>query len=169
MLLVSCGVGWNWSLCYWSCPSAELCCVSRVWIKCPFLVPPSMVMFNFRPITASPCANTPAAANAYLCLSVFLSLSCHTLSRSSISIMWESGAFEHNFVLTLITRSQYWFSVYEVHKPSCEERAKHSGASLYCFLFFFSSITNKADQHLHCLLTQSGCMWSAVLPQPGIR
>lgn len=72
MLLVSCGVGWNQSLCYWRCPGVELRCVSGVWIKCPFLVPPSMVRFNFRPITASPCANTPAAANAYLLFSLTL-------------------------------------------------------------------------------------------------
>lgn len=79
---VSRGVGWNQSLCYWRCPGALLLFVSGVWIKCPCLVPPSRLRFNFRPITGSPCADTPAAANAYLLFSSLLPIIC-------FSIVWK--------------------------------------------------------------------------------
>lgn len=97
MLLVSRGVGWSRSLCYWRCPGAVLCCVSGVWIKCPFLVPPSRVKFNFGPITSSPCANTPAAANGKLLFSLAVCLSWsselfHGLPLLAFSNIWKSEA-----------------------------------------------------------------------------
>lgn len=97
MLPVSCGVEWNQSLCYWSCPGAVLCCVSGVWIKCPFLVPWSRVKFNFRAITGSPCANTPAAANVELLFSFtaclfWSSLLVHVLPLLAFSKIWKSEA-----------------------------------------------------------------------------
>lgn len=97
MLPVSCGVEWNQSLCYWRCPGAVLCCVSGEWIKCPFLVPWSRVKFNFRAITDSPCANTPAAANVELLLSFtaclfWSSLLVHVLPLLAFSKIWKSEA-----------------------------------------------------------------------------
>ncbi len=97
MLLVARGVGWNQSLCYWRYPGAELRCLSGVWIKCPYLVPPSMVRFNFRPITGTPCANTPAAANTSL---LFSFVPCHSLLLVSFCIVLES-----DLVLTLTVLS----------------------------------------------------------------
>lgn len=97
MLPVSCGVEWNQSLSYWRCPGAVLCCVSGEWIKCPFLVPWSRVKFNFRAITDSPCANTPAAANVELLFSFtaclfWSSLLVHVLPLLAFSKIWKSEA-----------------------------------------------------------------------------
>lgn len=61
MLQVSRWVGWNQSLLLLKTPRR----CSLLWRKCPFLVPPPcLVRFNFRPITPSPCSDTPATANA---------------------------------------------------------------------------------------------------------
>lgn len=49
---------------YWRCPRS--CTPLRVWSanKMPISCATVGARFNFRPITSSPCANTPAAANA---------------------------------------------------------------------------------------------------------
>lgn len=66
----------------------------RVWSvnQIPIFAPLSRPRFNFRPITNSPCANWPAAVNAYLLFSLFLIyLSRHCLVARSLgkSLLYE--------------------------------------------------------------------------------
>lgn len=149
MLLVACGVRWNQSLCDWRCAGAELPCLSGEWIKCPYPLPPSMVRFNFRPITGSPCVNTPAAANAY----VFL---CDTLSYSSHSVLFL-------FCLSLIFCKPLLCSACQLNDYRCVKARQATTKAKQCTTLscLCGPAANKADQQLCCLLTESGYIQSA--------